>query len=171
MRGGLGGHLDPDTLAGGQLAGGDGVKGGRLRAGGEKEAWTRVREEEGHHLSRTVSRMDTRPGRVVATAGRAAESGQLNFWIPGGTESGRAQGVCVSWARETAGPGFLCGADCGGRGPTQHLFCRIAADLLAPDDRRYSFQLSLAFPNPVALKFGVLASAIKGIIQNSILSK
>ena len=39
--------------------------------------------------------MDTRPGRVVAAAGRAAESGQLNFWIPGGTESGRAQGVCV----------------------------------------------------------------------------
>ena len=48
----------------------------------------RFRREEGHHSCGTVSSMDARPGRVVAAAGRAAESGRLNFGIPGGTESG-----------------------------------------------------------------------------------
>lgn len=43
----------------------------------------RVRREEGHHSRGTVSRMDALPGRVVAAAGRAAESGRLNFGIPG----------------------------------------------------------------------------------------
>lgn len=50
--------------------------------------------------------MDARSGRVVAAAGRAAESGQPNFWIPGRTESGRAQGVCVC-----PGPGRRRGLD------------------------------------------------------------
>lgn len=66
----------------------------------------RVRREEGHHSCGTVSRMDARPGRVVAAAGRAAESGRLNFGIPGGTESGRGQGwvcVCVSGAGRLRG--------------------------------------------------------------------
>ena len=36
VRAGLGGRPDPESRAGGRLAGGAGVKGGRLRAGGER---------------------------------------------------------------------------------------------------------------------------------------
>ena len=45
----------------------------------------RGQREEGHHSCPcgTVSRMDARPGWVVAAAERAAESGRLNFGIPG----------------------------------------------------------------------------------------
>lgn len=132
----------------------------------------RFRREEGHHSCGTVSSMDARPGRVVAAAGRAADSGRLNFGIPGGTESGRGQGVCVCVrGRETPEPRFLRRAGCGGRGPTQHLFGSISADLYALRDGRYRFQIPPAFPNPAALRFGVVASAIKGITENSIQSE
>ena len=166
VRAGLGGRLDPESRAGGRLAGGAWVKGGRLRAGGERRGGLdRVRREEGHHSCGTVSRMDARPGRVVAAAGRTAESGRLNFGIPGGTEC-----VCVR-GRETLGPRFLRRAGYGGRGPIQHLFGSISADLYAPGDGRSRFQIPPAFPNPAALRFGVVASAIKGITENSIQSE
>lgn len=141
---------------------------------GRGEGLDRVRREEGPHSCGTMSRMDARPGRVVAAAGRAAESGRLNFGIPGGTESGRAQGVSVCVCvrgRETLGPRFLRRTGYGGRGPIQHLFGSISADLYAPGDGRYRFQIPPAFPNPAALRFGVVASAIKGITENSIQSE
>ena len=80
-------------MAGWQEGPGSKVEGYGLA--GRGEGLDRVRREEGPHSCGTMSRMDARPGRVVAAAGRAAESGRLNFGIPGGTESGRAQGVSV----------------------------------------------------------------------------
>lgn len=80
---------------GGHLAGGDGVRGGRLQAGPEKGAWTQVREGEGYGLSRSVRRMDLAGG---------CSFGLLSFCIPGRAKSGRARGVCVSRAWETVGP-------------------------------------------------------------------
>ena len=117
---------------------------------GRGEGLDRVRREEGPHSCGTMSRMDARPGRVVAAAGRAAESGRLNFGIPGGTESGRAQGVSVCVCVSGAGRrwGLDSSAELATAGGTPFSTCLVASlqifTLLVTGDTDSKFpQLSL----------------------------
>lgn len=168
VRGVLGrapGSRDPH----GWPAGGRG-RGQRWKASGwwgEKGARTQVREGEGRGPSRPVNRMDSCPRRVVTAAGRAAETGQRNFWIPGGGVRLSTGCVCPASGRQWGPDSSAEPAVMDGVTPST-CFVRSLQTfrLLMTRDP----ESALAFPNWFALRCRVLASATKGMIQNSILS-